>query len=121
MFAFFYESKQAKKIIMDKPKIAIIGDDNKLTANQLAELSNQCEIINLPEKSQIYLMQREEIVYQIEMIKQYDDLRYFGQSKKQREADIQPIRNYDLSPKFSRNQLCHCGSGKKYKKCCINK
>lgn len=24
-------------------------------------------------------------------------------------------------PKISRNELCKCGSGNKYKKCCINK
>ncbi|MER5175137.1 MAG: SEC-C metal-binding domain-containing protein [Candidatus Nitrosocosmicus sp.] len=26
-----------------------------------------------------------------------------------------------LKPKIGRNDLCHCGSGKKYKKCCMNK
>ena len=25
------------------------------------------------------------------------------------------------TPKIGRNDLCHCGSGKKYKKCCLNK
>ncbi len=36
-------------------------------------------------------------------------------------------RNYNkskvivLSDKIGRNELCRCGSGKKYKKCCINK
>jgi uncharacterized protein YchJ len=24
------------------------------------------------------------------------------------------------TPKIGRNEPCHCGSGKKYKKCCIN-
>jgi len=31
----------------------------------------------------------------------------------------QPIRRN--SPKIGRNQLCPCNSGKKYKKCCLNK
>jgi len=39
-------------------------------------------------------------------------------TKKQREANYQPIRT---EPKYNRNQDCPCGSGKKYKKCCLNK
>ncbi|MBD3810221.1 MAG: SEC-C domain-containing protein, partial [Sulfuricurvum sp.] len=30
-----------------------------------------------------------------------------------------PFINYE--PKIGRNDLCPCGSGKKYKKCCLNK
>lgn len=29
-------------------------------------------------------------------------------------------RNDTMSEKIDRNTLCHCGSGKKYKKCCLN-
>jgi uncharacterized protein YecA (UPF0149 family) len=28
---------------------------------------------------------------------------------------------YDEITKFGRNEPCPCGSGKKYKKCCMNK
>ena len=31
---------------------------------------------------------------------------------------IQPVKS---KPKIGRNELCPCGSGKKYKKCCIKK
>jgi SEC-C motif len=27
---------------------------------------------------------------------------------------------YRASPKLGRNEPCHCGSGKKYKKCCLD-
>jgi len=37
-------------------------------------------------------------------------------TKKQREANIQPVRT---KPKIGRNEPCICGSGKKYKNCCI--
>ena len=37
-------------------------------------------------------------------------------TKKQQAAVVQPIRT---EPKFNRNEPCPCGSGKKYKKCCI--
>lgn len=33
-------------------------------------------------------------------------------------ADIKPVR---AEPKIGRNEKCPCGSGKKYKKCCLNK
>jgi uncharacterized protein YecA (UPF0149 family) len=52
------------------------------------------------------------------MIKAYDEFRYSHLTKKEREADIQPVRT---EPKIGRNEPCPCGSGKKYKNCCINK
>ena len=62
--------------------------------------------------------------YQYQMIKDYDDFKYSHLTKKEREADIQPVRT---EPKIGRNELCPCGkidvNGKrlKYKNCCINK
>ena len=32
-----------------------------------------------------------------------------------------PVRNSKENPKIGRNEPCPCGSGLKYKKCCINK
>ena len=32
-----------------------------------------------------------------------------------------PVRNSKEEPKIQRNEPCPCGSGKKYKHCCINK
>ncbi len=29
--------------------------------------------------------------------------------------------SFRTTPKTGRNELCHCGSGKKYKKCCERK
>lgn len=48
----------------------------------------------------------------------YDEFKYGHLTKKEREADIQPVRT---EPKIGRNEPCPCGSGKKYKNCCINK
>ena len=39
-------------------------------------------------------------------------------TRKQREAKYFDIRR---EPKIQRNQTCPCGSGKKFKNCCINK
>jgi uncharacterized protein YecA (UPF0149 family) len=62
-----------------------------------------------------------EAVHHMEMIEQYDEYKYSHLSKKEREADIKPIRNSKNNPKIGRNDFCLCGSGKKYKKCCLNK
>ena len=76
------------------------------------------DINNIPEN--FGLLYTKEAEYQMEMIKQYDDLRYSHLSKKEREADIKPIRNSKDNPKIGRNELCPCGSGKKYKRCCLS-
>ena len=48
----------------------------------------------------------------------FEEWEYAHLTKKEREANIQPIRNSAKNPKISRNYPCPCGSGKKYKKCC---
>jgi hypothetical protein len=47
-----------------------------------------------------------------------EDFKYGHLTKKEREAKIEPVRT---GPKIRRNDLCPCGSGKKWKKCCMNK
>jgi len=46
-------------------------------------------------------------------------LKYGGLSKKMRGVEIKPVRDSSTNPKIQRNEPCICGSGKKYKKCCI--
>jgi len=48
--------------------------------------------------------------------KELNEIKYSHLSRAEREADIQPVRT---APKIGRNELCPCGSGKKYKKCCL--
>ena len=42
----------------------------------------------------------------------------YGKTIIDREDKLEPIR---VKKKIGRNDPCYCGSGKKYKKCCINK
>ena len=42
---------------------------------------------------------------------------YIGQTTRKVRGKITDIRT---EPKIDRNSLCSCGSGLKYKKCCIN-
>lgn len=46
----------------------------------------------------------------------YEDIKYSHLTKKEREVNIVPVRT---KPKIGRNELCPCGSKKKYKNCCI--
>jgi len=50
-------------------------------------------------------------------IKLAESFEYSHLSKKEKEVKIVDIRR---EPKIYRNAKCLCGSGKKYKKCCIN-
>lgn len=50
------------------------------------------------------------------MLKEIESMQYSHLSKKEREAKIVDIRR---EPKINRNSICTCGSGKKYKKCCL--
>jgi uncharacterized protein YecA (UPF0149 family) len=117
----------------DKKKILIAGG-NEITNAKLKALldktnkKNDVEFIdmdNLPEgievtdlNQSIGMITPKEIEYQYQMIKDYDNFKYSHLTKKEREADIQPVRT---EPKIGRNEPCPCGSGKKYKNCCINK
>ena len=54
--------------------------------------------------------------YSIDDYHKYHEFQYSHLTKKQQEADIVPIRT---EPKIGRNSICLCGSGKKYKNCCL--
>ena len=41
-------------------------------------------------------------------------------TKKEKNQIVIPVRRND-EPKYSRNEKCHCGSGKMYKHCCLIK
>lgn len=43
----------------------------------------------------------------------------FRSSPKNRSKAV-PVRNSATDPKIHRNEPCPCGSGNKYKRCCIN-
>lgn len=56
--------------------------------------------------------------YTLQRLAEFEDMRYSHLTKKQKEAEISPIRDSRVNPKISRNSPCPCGSGKKYKHCC---
>ena len=49
---------------------------------------------------------------------QHEIVHLYGKSIHDREEKLEPTI---VNEKIGRNDPCHCGSGKKYKKCCINK
>lgn len=48
--------------------------------------------------------------------KDYSSFEYTHLTRKQREANLVPVRT---EPKIGRNSLCPCGSGRKFKNCCL--
>ena len=98
---------------MEKKKIAIIGSDKeKLKVEQLVkELALEAEIIKIDQEPEPSMLDFSSPVYDMEGI--YPSS---GLTRKQIEQVTEPVRR---EPKIGRNDLCPCGSGKKYKKCCL--
>lgn len=105
-------------------KIIVIGDIGVgKTASVLAQLKNtnpKVEIVNNIEGvdqgslMNFFGFKNKEVQHHLEIMSEhFIDINL---TKKEKEAIITPIRTID---KIGRNEICRCGSGKKYKKCCI--
>ena len=117
----------------NKKKIFIAGG-NEITNAKLKALLDKTgreddvefiDMANLPDDIDVVDMSRPYLEtlrsmppYEIKMLREIEDFKYSHLTKKEREADIQPVRT---EPKIGRNEPCPCGSGKKYKNCCLNK
>jgi uncharacterized protein YecA (UPF0149 family) len=99
------------KALLDKA-----GKDDSVEFVDMTNLPEGVEVTDF--KKSIDSISLKEIEYQYQMIKDYDDFKYSHLTKKEREADIQPVRT---EPKIGRNDPCPCKSGLKYKNCCITK
>ena len=103
-----------------KKKIIVIGADAPANVNRLLAAAGDVEIVDINNITEDFgLLYTKEALKHVEMIKEYEAIKYSHLSKKEREANIQPIRNSKYNPKIGRNELCPCGSGKKYKQCCF--
>jgi len=56
---------------------------------------------------------------ELELMKEAYDILYSKPSKKYKGLKTKPVRNSETDPKIGRNESCPCGSGKKYKNCCL--
>ena len=95
----------------EKKKVGVIGKDKKAVAKAIETLEESgmeiVEMDKMPEPN--YLEIRPEPFFP-DMKDFYGDV-----PKKDRGRVVEPVRN---TPKIQNNELCPCGSGKKYKKCC---
>lgn len=57
--------------------------------------------------------------YEYKYMKQGYDHLYPPVPKRLQGLEVKPVRNSKIDPKHGRNEPCSCGSGKKYKQCCI--
>lgn len=98
------EVLKSRKMLTDKDPDVIIIDESVALKHKLGGVRMNPKDLAMNEP---FIIKN----YHHEM----EDMRYAGLTKKEREADIQPVRT---EPKIGRNEPCPCGSGKKYKKCC---
>ncbi len=104
------------------PTVIIIGDEKPdIDMLGLAGMGKLPEIHCLksiipfvaPEPMPLTAIMRDEPIYPY--VRQYH-----GKSKKKNKGPkVDGVRRE--TPKISRNALCSCGSGKKYKRCCLDK
>lgn len=109
---------------MAKNKILIVEHCASVNVNSLLAADNlDIEFVDdLNEIVKPYKQVLEEIPpYELTCLKQGYEYLYPPVPKKLQGLDIKPVRNSKIDPKIGRNQPCLCGSGKKYKHCCINK
>lgn len=106
--------------------IIIIGNDasiGKATAmireNAEKGLSIKITAEQINEQEVPFILETKECIQRLAIMdKELENFEYMHLTNKEKNAIISPVR---IEPKISRNALCQCGSGKKYKKCCINK
>ncbi len=102
-------------------KVIIIGNTNTGQDVLLQEAISKhgLEIAVCNEKLDFLdLLQTREARESIEIQTIHNDIKDLGLTNKEKNATIQPVRS---EIKTGRNEPCPCGSGKKYKKCCLTK
>ena len=86
--------------------------DNKLIQEARKRLEDSgIEVIDSEFQEPEYL----EIGLEPFILERMEDFRYRETPKKDRGRVVEPVRS---TPKIENNELCPCGSEKKYKKCC---
>jgi uncharacterized protein YecA (UPF0149 family) len=106
----------------NKKKMIVIGADSSDRINNLLAAENlDLEFIdNLKEIGKPYEQVLEEMPpFILTSLKQDYQYLYPPVPKKLQGLEVKPVRNSKTDPKHSRNELCPCGSGKKYKHCCL--
>ena len=58
-------------------------------------------------------------IYDIQSIAREVEIDWNKTRKIDRRGTVATVRNSKTDPKIQRNDPCSCGSGKKYKKCCM--
>lgn len=110
-------SEEIRKRAIEGEVVIINGEQEQKLREQInnGEIDEDSLVLLPPPPSYLAFNQEP---YIIERLPEYEDFRYSHLTKKQREAEISPIRDSSVNPKISRNSPCPCGSGKKYKHCC---
>jgi len=100
--------KAIEKLIEEGFDVIVHGDEKKETLLELAKRENEARSLND--------MTRFIDICSNPPLPDMRDFCYDELTKKKRKEVIVSIRT---EPKIDRNKPCPCGSGKKYKKCCL--
>ena len=118
-------SEQIKK--EGTPDVIIIQDEDGQVTQKMIDLKttnkkvlvagrNKLDTFLQATTADLSLQAQKEMAFIKEMIDQ--DLNRIPKSER---GPAVAVRNSKEDPKIQRNEPCPCGSGKKYKHCCINK
>lgn len=133
----------------DKKKVIIVGacDDNIKAAMEIAKHRNdKVEIVtteltmeelgrlplsslirkcdnppvrDLPRSFDPYIGLVDTNKEAFEIVQMCEEYKYLHTPIIDRHIELSPVRDSKVNPKIGRNEPCPCGSGKKYKKCCL--
>lgn len=106
-----------------KRKIIVVGSSLEPRLQTLIDNHNNDikVIITDKQKPPSYLLGPEPIPFMMQSIDNTMKMLYPNMTKKQWSQHIDRIRDSSKNPKINRNSPCPCGSGLKYKHCCLNK
>ena len=101
----------------------MVGDQNtKSKVEEIIENENMKDLVETIEifepKNDLYVSKLLEM-FEYKNLERYDDLLYPPVPKKLQDCVVIPVRDSKSNPKINRNSTCPCGSGKKYKNCCL--
>lgn len=107
---------------MEKDKIIVIGAGDigssvQKIAEKLGKDVNDIVLVDDFKKAKDILKDN---VYHNEVVKSFEELKVYTPASEMTKKEINAplMQHVRTEPKIYNNQICPCGSGKKFKKCC---
>ena len=101
-----------------QPEIMVIEDDKFHHVSMVSTMEKHDTFVNGQKVNDLISVKPPE-PYLIQSYKEFERDRKASVPKKLRGYPVTAVRNSNKEPKVGRNKPCPCGSGLKYKKCCL--